>query len=107
MPRSAGRSRRTTTSSTARRSRSARRHGAAPIRFMGTQPAGGVAGAIGVGGVGGGGGWGSAANFLVDSSAWNGQVNVSWSPRLPNGDPVPAGSYTVVVEARLGQNTFS
>src|SRR5437667_261795 len=68
MPRSAGRSRRTTTSSTARRSRSARRHCA---------------------------------------SAWNGQVNVSWSPRLPNGDPVPAGSYTVVVEARLGQNTFS
>src|SRR3989441_302870 len=24
-----------------------------------------------------------------------------------NGDPVPAGNYTVVVEARLGQNTFS
>ena len=81
--------------------------GAVPIRFMVTQPARVVTRAIGVGGVGGGGGWGSAANFLVDSSAWNGQVNVSWSPRLPNGDPVPAGSYTVVVEARLGQNTFS
>ena len=81
--------------------------GAVPIRFMVTQPARVVTRAIGVGGVGGGGGWGSAANFLVDSSAWNGQVNLSWSPRLPNGDPVPAGSYTVVVEARLGQNTFS
>ena len=75
--------------------------GAVPIRFMVTQPARVVTRAIGVGGGGG------PANFLVDSSAWNGQVNVSWSPRLPNGDPVPAGSYTVVVEARLGQNTFS
>jgi len=75
--------------------------GAVPIRFMVTQPARVVTRAIGVGGGGG------PANFLVDSSAWNGQVNLSWSPRLPNGDPVPAGSYTVVVEARLGQNTFS
>src|SRR5213593_5140560 len=75
--------------------------GAVPIRFMVTQPARVVTRAIGVGGVGGGGG---PANFLVDSSAWNGQVNLSWSPRLPNGDPMPAGSYTVVVEARLGQN---
>ena len=74
--------------------------GAVPIRFMVTQPARVVTRAIGGGG-------GGPANFLVDSSAWNGQVNLSWSPRLPNGDPVPAGSYTVVVEARLGQNTFS
>ena len=74
--------------------------GAVPIRFMVTQPARVVTRAI----AGGGGG---PANFLVDSSAWNGQVNLSWSPRLPNGDPVPAGTYTVVVEARLGQNTFS
>src|SRR6059058_6084886 len=75
--------------------------GAVPIRFMVTQPARVVTRAIGVGGGGG------PANFLVDSSAWNGQVNLSWSPRLPNGDPVPAGSYTIVVEARLGQNAFS
>src|SRR5213079_1842518 len=57
--------------------------GAVPIRFMVTQPARVVTRAIGVGGGGG------PANFLVDSSAWNGQVNLSWSPRLPNGDPVP------------------
>src|SRR5207247_1815631 len=35
------------------------------------------------------------------------QLDLSASPRWPNGDPGPAGSYTVVVEARLGQNTFS
>src|SRR5213080_3283715 len=69
--------------------------GAVPIRFMVTQPARVVTRAIG------------QTNLLVDSSAWNGQVNLSWSPRLPNGDPVPAGVYTIVVEARLGQNTFS
>ena len=69
--------------------------GAVPIRFMVTQPARVVTRAIG------------QTNLLVDSSAWNGQVNLSWSPRLPSGDPVPAGVYTIVVEARLGQNTFS
>src|SRR2546426_1809704 len=69
--------------------------GAVPIRFMVTQPARVVTRAIG------------QTNLLVDSSAWNGQVNLSWSPRLPSGDPVPAGVYTTVVEARLGQNTFS
>src|SRR5437899_5787354 len=69
--------------------------GAVPIRFTVTQPARVVTRAIG------------QTNFLVDSSAWNGQVNLSWSPRLPNGDPVAAGTYTIVVEARLGQNTFS
>lgn len=70
--------------------------GAAPIRFTVTQPARVVTRVIGSGG-----------SFLIDSGAWNGQVNLRWPARLPNGDPVPAGSYTVVVDARLGQNAFS
>jgi hypothetical protein len=70
--------------------------GAVPIRFTVTQPARVVTRAIGTGG-----------SFLIDSSAWNGQVNLSWPARLANGDPVPAGNYTVVVDARLGQNAFS
>ena len=74
--------------------------GALPVRFTVTQPARVVTRAIGAGG-------GGQANFLVDSGAWNGQVNLSWSARLPNGDPVPAGMYTLVVDARLGQNSFT
>jgi len=70
--------------------------GAAPIRFMVTQPARVVTRVIGAEG-----------SFLIDSGAWNGQVNLRWPARLPNGDPVPAGSYTLVVEARLGQNASS
>ena len=70
--------------------------GAVPIRFTVTQPARVVARAIG-----------SAGSFVIDSGAWNGQVNLSWPARLPSGDPVPAGNYTLVVDARLGQNTFS
>jgi len=69
--------------------------GAVPIRFTVTQPARVVTRAIGGG------------SYVIDSGAWNGQVNLSWPARLANGDPVPAGNYTVVVEARLGQNTFS
>lgn len=72
--------------------------GAVPIRFMVTQPARVVTRVIGAG---------SQAGYLVDSAAWNGQVNLSWPARLANGDPVPAGTYTVLVEARLGQNAFS
>jgi hypothetical protein len=74
--------------------------GAVPIRFAVTQPARVVTRAIGGSGVGGG-------SYVIDSGAWNGQVNLSWPARLANGDPVPAGNYNVVVEARLGQNTFS
>ena len=72
--------------------------GAVPIRFTVTQPARVVTRAIGGAGAG---------SYVIDSGAWNGQVNLSWPARLANGDPVPAGNYTVVVEARLGQNTFS
>jgi hypothetical protein len=70
--------------------------GAVPIRFGVTQPARVVTRAIG-----------GTGSFLIDSAAWNGQVNLTWPARLPNGDPVPAGNYTVVVDARLGQNAFS
>src|SRR5437773_7002928 len=72
--------------------------GAVSIRFTVTQPARVVTRAIGGSGCG---------SFLGDSGALIGQVNLSWPARMPNGDPVPAGSYTVVVDARLGQNTFS
>ncbi len=72
--------------------------GGVPIRFTVTQPGRVVTRAIGGSGAG---------SFLVDSGAWSGQVNLSWPARMPNGDPVPAGTYTVVVDARLGQNTFS
>ncbi|HZI22369.1 MAG TPA: hypothetical protein VFD76_07615 [Gemmatimonadales bacterium] len=70
--------------------------GAVPIRFMVTQPARVVVRAFG-----------GPSTFEIDSGAWNGQVNLRWPARLPNGDAVPAGTYTVVVDARLGQNTFS
>ncbi len=46
-------------------------------------------------------------SVLVDSSVTVGQVNFRWPARLPSGDAVPAGLYTVVVDATAGQNTFS
>jgi hypothetical protein len=50
---------------------------------------------------------GGAAPIKIDSSVANGGVNLRWPARLANGDPVPAGTYTVVVEATIGQNSFS
>ena len=50
---------------------------------------------------------GGAASIKIDSSVANGQVNLRWPARLANGDPVPTGTYTVVVEATIGQNSFS
>lgn len=46
-------------------------------------------------------------SVLIDSAITVGQQNLRWSGRLPNGDPVPAGTYTIVVEATAGQNSFS
>ena len=46
-------------------------------------------------------------SVLVDSTITVGQVNLRWTTRLPNGDPVPPGTYTIVVEATAGQNSFS
>lgn len=46
-------------------------------------------------------------SVLLDSSITLGQVNLRWPARLPSGDPVPQGTYTIVVEATAGQNSFS
>ena len=46
-------------------------------------------------------------SVLIDSSVTVGQVNLRWPARLPSGDPVPPGLYTVVVDAAVGQNTFA
>jgi hypothetical protein len=70
--------------------------GALPIRYTVTQPARVVTRLLGGG-----------RTIVVDSAVANGQVNLRWPARLPNGDPLPAGSYTVVVDASVGQNSFA
>src|SRR5260370_37724939 len=70
--------------------------GAVPIRFTVTQPARVITRATG-----------SAGTFGSDSRPCQGPGNLRWPLRLAGGDPVPAGTYTLVVDARLGQNTFS
>jgi hypothetical protein len=46
--------------------------------------------------------------LLVDSSIVAGTLTLKWNGTLPNGDPVPSGKWTIVVEAfGAGQNTFS
>jgi len=50
---------------------------------------------------------GTLGSMRIDSTVANGQVNIRWPARMPNGDPVPAGNYNVVVDAMVGQNTFS
>ncbi|HKV72157.1 MAG TPA: hypothetical protein VJN62_12960 [Gemmatimonadales bacterium] len=47
------------------------------------------------------------ASVTVDSSVQNGTVSLRWPATLPSGDPVPAGDYTLVVDASADQNTFS
>lgn len=67
-----------------------------PIRFTVTSPARVTVRAVGVG-----------RAIGIDSSVATGQVNLRWPATLPTGDPIPAGEYTVVVEARAGQNSYS
>jgi len=50
---------------------------------------------------------GAGGSMRIDSTVANGQVNIRWPARMPNGDPVPPGNYNVVVEASVGQNSFS
>ena len=50
---------------------------------------------------------GTMGTMRIDSTVANGQVNLRWPARMPSGDPVPAGNYNVVVEATVGQNSFS
>jgi hypothetical protein len=71
--------------------------GAVPIRYTVTQPSRVVTRITG----------GTLGSMRIDSIVATGQVNLRWQARLPNGDPVPAGNYNVVVEAAVGQNSFS
>ena len=71
--------------------------GNVPIRYTVTQPSRVVARVTG----------GALGSMRIDSTVANGQVNIRWPARLPSGDPVPAGNYNVVVEASVGQNSFS
>jgi hypothetical protein len=43
---------------------------------------------------------GALGSVRIDSTVANGQVNLRWPARLPNGDPVPPGNYTVVSRRR-------
>ncbi len=71
--------------------------GAVGIRYTVTQPSRVVMRVTG----------GAMGSMRIDSTVANGQVNIRWPARLPSGDPVPAGNYNVVVEATVGQNSFS
>jgi hypothetical protein len=70
--------------------------GAVPLRYTVTQPARVVTRVIG-----------GATSLRIDSTVANGQVNLRWQARTPGGDPLPAGNYTIVVDASVGQNSFS
>ncbi|HXE82595.1 MAG TPA: hypothetical protein VN513_04575 [Gemmatimonadales bacterium] len=70
--------------------------GAVPIRYTVTQPARVVTRVLG-----------GAATMRIDSTVATGQVNLRWPARTATGDPLPAGNYTIVVDAAVGQNSFS
>jgi len=71
--------------------------GAVGIRYTVTQPSRVVTRITG----------GTMGPIRIDSTVANGQINIRWPARLPSGDPVPAGNYNVVVDATVGQNSFS
>jgi len=71
--------------------------GAVGIRYTVTQPSRVVTRVTG----------GTMGSIRIDSTVATGQVNLRWPARMPSGDPVPAGTYNVVVEATVGQNSFS
>ena len=70
--------------------------GAVPIRYTVTQPARVVTRVLG-----------GASTMRIDSTIATGQVNIRWPARTATGDPLPAGNYTIVVDAAVGQNSFS
>ena len=69
--------------------------GTVPIRYTVTQPARVVTRVLG------------ATSLRIDSTVATGQVNIRWPARTATGDPLPAGNYTIVVDAAVGQNSFS
>ena len=70
--------------------------GMVPIRYTVTQPARVVTRVIG-----------GSTSLRIDSTVATGQVNLRWPARTAGGDPLPAGNYTIVVDAAVGQNGFS
>src|SRR2546430_1465812 len=48
-----------------------------------------------------------ATSLLIDSSAVTGTVSLRWPAVLRSGEPVPQGTWQIVVEATAGQNSFS
>lgn len=70
--------------------------GTVPIRYTVTQPARVVTRVLG-----------GASTMRIDSTVATGQVNIRWPARTATGDPLPAGNYTIVVDAAVGQNSFS
>jgi hypothetical protein len=73
--------------------------GNVPIRYTVTQPSRVVTRVTG--------GGGAMGSMRIDSTVANGQINIRWPARLPSGDPVPPGNYNLVVDATVGQNSFS
>lgn len=70
--------------------------GAVPIHFTVTSPAHVRVRAVS-----------NKTSVTIDSTIENGTVNIRWPATLVNGDPLPAGDYTVVVDVTAEQNSFS
>src|SRR5207245_798024 len=48
-----------------------------------------------------------STSLLIDSSAVTGTVSLRWPAVLRSGEPVPQGTWQIVVDATAGQNSFS